>query len=149
MNNLIVFLISILFPFATNGQDSERDKYNKIDSSFINLVSQSQKSNKKLFDFEYKNGPEPNVDVIDTDFDLLLTKLEKSQILKLVSYFSNFYKQSEPDKTGKYLSNKMKSFLTHGIYSVEFNYKSINQITTNIICLIYGHGKYILFSLGY
>jgi hypothetical protein len=138
-----------VLPFTINGQDSDLNHFKKIDSCFSSLVAQSKNLRKKLFDFKYKNGQEPNVDIVDMDYELLLTKLEKSQILKLVGYFSNFYKKSEPSINGKYLLNKMKLFLTPGSYSVEFSYKSANQNTTNVICLIYGQGKYILFSIGY
>ena len=149
MNLVITFLIYMLLPICINGQDSVQTDYSQIDRSFNDLVIQSQNIKKTLFDFKYKDGEEPNVNVVDSNYQLLLTKLEKRHILHFVNYFSYFYERSEPAKSGKYLFQEIKSFLKPGTYAVEFNYKSVNQTTTNIICLIYGQGKYILFSIGY
>lgn len=121
----------------------------KIESIFNDLCSNEKiSSSQKYCTFEFKTGDEPHVDVFDSKFELILASIDQSHIKKLMMFFETFCKNCSSNLHEFIIFRNDNKFLVEGEYSIELNYSRVNGEINDIICLIYGNGRYIFFTLG-
>lgn len=139
-----LFLTSRGMEFTKNNNDSLKAV---IESIFEDLSRQKISPDKKYCALDYKKASEPDVDVF-TKSEFILAKIDKAFVLKIMGYFNSFCADCRTEKAEPDLLNKMKSFLANGNYSIELNSISSGEHSPGIVCLIYGNGRYLFFSMG-
>ena len=154
MNNILTAIFVLCTNFLigfTNLIDNKsevvlNDDWDKIDSIFHSIVTDT--IDQRYCDFIYKMELEPDVDVFDPKFEMILGKVTKQQALKLVTYYVKFCGQGN-NKSGKPINkNQIQEFLTDNLYSIQLDYKIENNKTTDISCLIFDGKRFLFFSMG-
>ncbi len=126
--------------------DNINDDKIRIDSIFLNLEQQSGLNNYCWI--EYKNGTEADVDLLDTNYKLILSKIEKNQVSQLIDCYVRFCNKCDSITVKNKIVGKMDSFLTSDMYTIELNYKLKEDKVEDLIALIYFKDGFILFSMG-
>lgn len=139
---LIVFVI----PVVDSCQQKEtNDDWQEIESVFEKIENLSSK--KRKCSFEYKEGMEPDVDVFDPEFKMILSELSKKQVVKLIDYYCVSCMDSLIGDDGTDFKSRVNFFLDESSYSIQLDYKQMNGVTSDVICLIYNSKRYLFFSI--
>jgi hypothetical protein len=145
----VLILIFFLIYFHNSGLaqkfDNIKDDKISIDSIFYNLEQQSGLNNQCRI--EFKNVTEPDVDLWDTNYILIVSQIEKSKVLQLVDCYVRFCNTCDSNTVKNTLLGKMDLFLTSDMYSIELHYKLKQGKVEDLLSLIYFKEGYILFSM--
>lgn len=150
-NRQILILIIFLVTRINFGLSQELNKVNKdwrkIESIFQKIEPNSEL--KSHCEFEYKKGSEPDVDMWDISYKLLLSDIDRPKVVKLVDYYVRCCNECDSNSTIRKFQVERDSFLTDDFYSIELNYKIVKKKTLGILALIYFKKGYILFSIDF
>jgi hypothetical protein len=130
-------------------KDSTLTDEENIEIIFTQFRNHKKSTNEKLIcSFDYKKGAEPDVDVFDSRFQLIFSVSKNKFIEQIIKQFQSICEHCDESKSSLTAFQK-EIFFVKGTYLVNVNHQTINNETTQIICLIYGNGRYAFFTLGY
>lgn len=144
---LIVFLISWINVGLSQKLDKTKKNWGEIESIFQNVASNSKFT--KHCSFEYKKEEQIDVDLWDKGYKLLLSDIDKSNVIKLVDYYIKFCNECDSSSMIHKFLKERNSFLADDFYSIDLHYKIVKRETLDILILIYSKGGYILFTMGF